>query len=161
MEESDRYEMSEVHKVFHQATELWQKSAPFLRTFACSNVTTDGRVVCFTMGGTKITVSTPYLRPIPRFGMCMVLSYLFMFTMGSGLRMRLAAVRCFTKAMKYGNKFIYQTVPRLLTIWLDMGEDSTVRSDECFTKITAEISRAINGVPAFKVRVDLMSVTFI
>jgi hypothetical protein len=26
MEESDRYEMSEVHKVFHQATELWQKS---------------------------------------------------------------------------------------------------------------------------------------
>ncbi len=65
--------------------------------------------------------------------------------------MRLATVRCFTKAMKYGNKFIYQTVPRLLTIWLDMGEDPTVRSDECFTKITAEISRAINGVPAFKV----------
>jgi len=63
--------------------------------------------------------------------------------------------------MKYGNKFIYQTVPRLLTIWLDMGEDSTVRSDENFTKITAEIPRAINGVPAFKVRVDLMSVTFI
>jgi len=53
--------------------------------------------------------------------------------------------------MKYGNKFIYQTVPRLLTIWLDMGEDPTIRSDECFTKITAEISRAINGVPAFKV----------
>ena len=65
--------------------------------------------------------------------------------------MRLATIRCFTKAMKYGNKFIYQTVPRLLTIWLDMGEDPAVRSDECFTKITAEISRAINGVPAFKV----------
>lgn len=69
----------------------------------------------------------------------------------SGLRMRLATVRCFTKAMKYGNKFIYQTVPRLLTIWLDMGEDPNVRSDECYTKITAEISRAISGVPAFKV----------
>ena len=71
--------------------------------------------------------------------------------MGSGLRMRLATIRCFTKAMKYGNKFIYQTVPRLLTIWLDMGEDPAVHSDESFTKITAEISRAINGVPAFKV----------
>ena len=75
--------------------------------------------------------------------------------------MRLATIRCFTKAMKYGNKFIYQTVPRLLTIWLDMGEDSAARSDECFTKITAEISRAINGVPAYKVRGDLLSVTFV
>jgi hypothetical protein len=161
MEESDRYEVSEVHKVFHHATELWQKSVTFLRNFNCTDVRTGGRVVCFTMGSTRITVSTPYLRPIPRFGMCMVISYLFMFTMISGLRMRLATVRCFTKAMKYGNKFIYQTVPRLLTIWLDMGEDPTVRSDDCFTKITAEISRAINGVPAFKVRLDLMSVTFI
>ena len=91
----------------------------------------------------------------------MAIFYLFMFTMSSGLRMRLATVRCFTKAMKYGNKFVYQTVPRLLTIWLDMGEDPTVRSDECFTKITAEISRAISGVPASKVRVDLMSISCI
>jgi len=53
--------------------------------------------------------------------------------------------------MKYGNKFIYQTVPRLLTIWLDMGEDVTVNTHEYFTKISAEISRAIGGVPAFKV----------
>ena len=161
MEESDRYETSEVHKVFQQATELWQKSVTFLRTLTYSNVTTDGRVVCFTMGNTKITVPTPYLRMIPRFGMCMVISYLFMFTVGSGLRMRLGAVRCLAKAMKYGNKFIYQTVPRLLTIWLDMGEDSTVLSDDNFIKTTAEISRAINGVPAFKVRVDLMSDTSI
>ncbi|KAH9077054.1 hypothetical protein EDB83DRAFT_2504335 [Lactarius deliciosus] len=67
-----------------------------------------------------------------------------------GLRMRLSTVRCFTKAMKYGNKFIYQTVPRLLTIWLDMGEDGTVNTHEYFIKISAEISRAISGVPAFK-----------
>lgn len=151
MEESDRYEMSDVHKVFHQATELWQKSVPFLGTFTCSNVTTDGKVVCFTMGSIKIIVSTPYLRAISRFGACMVISYLLNLTLVRGLRMRLATIRCFTKAMKYGNKFIYQTVPRLLTIWLDMGEDPAVRSDENFTKITAEISRAISGVPAFKV----------
>ncbi len=29
MEESDRYDTSDVHKVFQQATELWQKSACF------------------------------------------------------------------------------------------------------------------------------------
>jgi serine/threonine-protein kinase ATR len=32
-----------------------------------------------------------------------------------------------------------------------MGEDPIARDDDNFTKITAEISRAINGVPAFKV----------
>ena len=159
MEESDRYGMSAVHKVFHHASELWQKSVTFLRTYVCSNVTADGRVVCFTMGSIKIIVSTPYPLTIPRFGTCMVISYLFIFTISSGLRMRLATVRCFTKAMKYGNKFIYQTVPRLLTIWLDMGEDPSVRSDDNFTKITADISRAITGAPAFKVRVDLTFVT--
>jgi hypothetical protein len=154
MEESDRYEMSEVHKVFNQATELWQKSALFLGLHTCSNVTADGKVECFTMGSIRIIVSTAYLLPIGKFGMYIVLPFFIGFTIGSGLRMRLATVRCFTKAMKYGNKFIYQTVPRLLTIWLDMGEDATVNSDECFTKITAEISRSISGVPAFKVSID-------
>jgi serine/threonine-protein kinase ATR len=63
--------------------------------------------------------------------------------------------------MKYGNKFIYQTVPRLLTIWLDMGEDTTVNSEESFTKITAEISRSISGVPAFKVSLEPASIAYI
>jgi len=143
--------MSEVHKVFQQASELWQKSVTSFWDFTFSDVTTDGKVECSTMGSTRTIALTTYLRPTPRFGMHILISYFLMFTMRSGLRMRLATIRCFTKAMKYGNKFIYQTVPRLLTIWLDMGEDPAARSDECFTKITAEISRAIGGVPAFKV----------
>jgi serine/threonine-protein kinase ATR len=53
--------------------------------------------------------------------------------------------------MKFGNKFVYQIVPRLLTIWLDMGEDPAVREEEYFKRMTAEISRAIGVVPAFKV----------
>ena len=122
-----------------------------------TNIVTDGKVGCFTMGSTKIVVSTASHGPNSRFGEYIVIygfiyGFLSCFTMDRGLRMRLATVRCFTKAMKYGNKFIYQTVPRLLTIWLDMGEDPTVRSEEGYTKITAEISRAIGGVPAFKVR---------
>ena len=151
MEESDRYETSDVHKVFQQATELWQKSALFLWIYACSDPVVDGKVGCFTMGSTRTVVSTAYLRSIQRFGMFSNFLRLLAFTLASGLRMRLSTIRCFTKAMKYGNKFIYQTVPRLLTIWLDMGEDATVNTHECFIKISAEISRAISGVPAFKV----------
>ncbi|KAI0254821.1 hypothetical protein BJV78DRAFT_1273863 [Lactifluus subvellereus] len=119
MEESDRYEMSEVHKVFNQATELWQKWESGMFYYG------KYQDRCFD----SLSLNDRKIR---------------------GLRMRLATVRCFTKAMKYGNKFIYQTVPRLLTIWLDMGEDATVNSEESFTKITAEISRSISGVPAFK-----------
>lgn len=119
MEESDRYDTSDVHKVFHQATELWQKWESGMFYYG------KYQDRCFD--------TIPPLDPKIR-----------------GLRMRLSTVRCFTKAMKYGNKFIYQTVPRLLTIWLDMGEDATVNKHECFIKISAEISRVISGVPAFK-----------
>jgi hypothetical protein len=110
-----------------------------------------GKVECSTTGSTRTAVSTAYLRTIQRFGMFSSLFHLLALTIRSGLRMRLSTIRCFTKAMKYGNKFIYQTVPRLLTIWLDMGEDDTVNMHECFIKISAEISRSISGVPAFKV----------
>jgi len=79
MEESDRYEMSEVHKVFQQATELWQKLVRFFRTFTCSNVTTDGKVECFIMGSTKTVVLTAYLRPTPKFGMYIIISCLLCF----------------------------------------------------------------------------------
>ncbi|KAH9179575.1 hypothetical protein EDB89DRAFT_2110934 [Lactarius sanguifluus] len=119
MEESDRYEISDVHKVFQQATELWQKWESGMFYYG------KYQDRCFD------TIPPADLKI-------------------RGLRMRLSTVRCFTKAMKYGNKFIYQTVPRLLTIWLDMGEDATVNTHEYFIKISAEISRAISGVPAFK-----------
>ncbi|KAH9002229.1 hypothetical protein EDB86DRAFT_3063350 [Lactarius hatsudake] len=119
MEESDRYEISDVHKVFQQATELWQKWESGMFYYG------KYQDRCFdTIPPVDLKIR--------------------------GLRMRLSTVRCFTKAMKYGNKFIYQTVPRLLTIWLDMGEDATVNTHEYFIKISAEISRAISGVPAFK-----------
>jgi len=74
MDESDRYEMSEVHKVFQQATELWQKSVSLIWSFTHSNILTDGKVGCFTMGSTKTVVSTAYHRPTPRFGVYIVIS---------------------------------------------------------------------------------------
>jgi hypothetical protein len=77
MEESDRYEMSEVHKVFNQATGLWQKSALFLGLCTCPNVTTDGKVECFTMESTKIIVSTAYLLQTGKSGTYIVLPYIY------------------------------------------------------------------------------------
>jgi len=67
--------------------------------------------------------------------------------------MNLQTVRCFTKAMKYGSKYVYQTVPRLLTIWLDMGEDGQLQRTDVFSKVNQEVSRAIKGVPAYKASV--------
>ncbi|KAI0268140.1 hypothetical protein BC834DRAFT_678146 [Gloeopeniophorella convolvens] len=119
MNESERYEVSEVNKAFQHATELWPKWESGM--FYYGKYQDD----CFN----NIPTSDPKIR---------------------GLRMRLSTVRCFTKAMKYGTKFIYQTVPRLLTLWLDMGEDTSVNQHECFTKINAEIHRTISGVAVIK-----------
>lgn len=65
--------------------------------------------------------------------------------------MNLQTVRCFIKATRYGSKYIYQTVPRLLTLWLDMGEDRNVSTGEIFTRVNAEIARAIKSIPVYKV----------
>lgn len=66
--------------------------------------------------------------------------------------MNLQTVRCFIKAIRYGSKYIYQTVPRLLTLWLDMGEHTSSSQSEVFAKVNAEVSKAIKVVPVFKVR---------
>ncbi|VDB97094.1 unnamed protein product [Peniophora sp. CBMAI 1063] len=65
-------------------------------------------------------------------------------------KVRVLAVRSFMKAIKYGTKFTYQTVPRLLTIWLDMGEDDELRKTESFRKVMAEINRVLPDIPAYK-----------
>ncbi|OSX59349.1 hypothetical protein POSPLADRAFT_1048687 [Postia placenta MAD-698-R-SB12] len=70
--------------------------------------------------------------------------------MERGLRMNLVTVRAYAKAMRYGSKYIYQTVPRLLTLWLDMGESTNPHASDVFKKINAEVSRSIATVPAYK-----------
>ena len=65
--------------------------------------------------------------------------------------MNLHTVRCFIKAIKFGSKYVYQTVPRLLTIWLDMGENERLSYGETFKKVNTELARAIKVVPAYKV----------
>lgn len=69
--------------------------------------------------------------------------------------MCLQTVRSYTKAMKYGSKYIYQTVPRLLTLWLDLGEDEVIAKTDTFTKINLEVKRVCDSVPAYKVSLSL------
>jgi hypothetical protein len=66
--------------------------------------------------------------------------------------MNLYTVRSFAKAIKFGSKYVYQTVPRLLTIWLDMGENAQATTNEVFVKLNETVARAIHETPAYKVR---------
>ena len=66
-----------------------------------------------------------------------------------GTKMNLYTVRFFAKAIKFGSKYVYQTIPRLLTIWLDMGEN-LARSEQ-FPRINTLVAKAINETPVYKV----------
>lgn len=65
--------------------------------------------------------------------------------------MNLYTVRCYAKAIRFGSKYVYQTVPRLLTIWLDLGEDSKTAGTDVFKKLNDVVAKAIKEAPVYKV----------
>ncbi|KAH7912967.1 hypothetical protein BJ138DRAFT_1134431 [Hygrophoropsis aurantiaca] len=67
-----------------------------------------------------------------------------------GIRMNLHTVRNFAKAVMHGSKYVYQTVPRLLTLWLDMGEHPKISSNPVFAKVNSAVSVAIDSIPVYK-----------
>ena len=67
------------------------------------------------------------------------------------MRMNMYTVRAFSKAVMHGSKFVYQTVPRLLTIWLDLGENKVTAQHEVFKKMTENIAKSIREAPVYKV----------
>lgn len=60
-------------------------------------------------------------------------------------------VKCFCRAIMHGSKFVYQTVPRMLTIWLDLGENPLMAQQDLFKKMTEDMARAMKGAPLYKV----------
>lgn len=73
-------------------------------------------------------------------------------------------VKAFAKAMRFGSKYIYQTVPRLLTIWLDISDNPEVLANtttekqkrepiiiDVFRDMCQSVEDAIKKVPAYKV----------
>ncbi|KAG7097441.1 hypothetical protein E1B28_004786 [Marasmius oreades] len=67
-----------------------------------------------------------------------------------GLKMNNYTIRSYIKAIRLGSKYVYQTVPRLLTLWLDLGEVENVASQEIYTKINEVVYRAIKESPMYK-----------
>ena len=65
--------------------------------------------------------------------------------------MNLNTIRYYSKAIKAGSKYVYQTVPRLLTLWLDLGEDDPELRMESNQKINQEVAKAIETIPTYKV----------
>ena len=70
-------------------------------------------------------------------------------------------IKAFSKSMMHGSKYTYRTVPRLLTIWLDHGENPLMAQQDTFKKMTEHISRAIQGAPVFKVDILFSSVSLV
>ena len=67
------------------------------------------------------------------------------------MKMILYTVRSFARAIRAGSKYVFQTVPRLLTIWLDFGEDKAASGTDVFKKINDTVAKAIKEAPVYKV----------
>ncbi|KAF4575250.1 serine/threonine-protein kinase M1 [Pleurotus pulmonarius] len=59
-------------------------------------------------------------------------------------------VKYFIKSLKYGSKHVYQTVPRLLTVWLDMADNEKMVTSDQFPKINELVIRAFQEIPLYK-----------
>ncbi|KAF7302261.1 hypothetical protein MIND_00793200 [Mycena indigotica] len=67
-----------------------------------------------------------------------------------GLRMNASTVKSYARAIRNGSKYVYQTVPRLLTIWLDLAEDPRTRQQQTFQRMNDVISKIIRDAPVYK-----------
>ena len=63
----------------------------------------------------------------------------------------LYTVRNYSKAIRFGTKYIYQTVPRLLTVWLHCGEQPEVYALDVFNKMNEVVASLVRDAPACKV----------
>lgn len=67
-----------------------------------------------------------------------------------GVRMNLHTVREYSKAMMHGSKYVYQAIPRILTLWLDGGENSKITAHAFYAKINGCVATAIDSIPVYK-----------
>lgn len=161
MHDSDRYEHTKVLKVFQDATELYQKYVFSLSGICCIlNQTGRWESGWFHLGQFqdecfKGLSPADQLSRYVCHGRTLFLSPLT--SLLRGTRMNLQTVRCYGKAIRFGSKYIYQTVPRLLTLWLDMGEHKEISQTDIFGRINKEVAKVIQTVPTYKVRLRPMS----
>jgi len=65
--------------------------------------------------------------------------------------MNFYTIKAFSKAVMYGSKYVYQTVPRLLTIWMDVGEDPLASSTDQAKKMSDMMAKVFVEAPVYKV----------
>ncbi|WVQ74974.1 hypothetical protein IAR50_004582 [Cryptococcus sp. DSM 104548] len=59
-------------------------------------------------------------------------------------------VQMYSKALRYGVKYIFQTMPRMLTIWLDLGETTDTKKDKYVKSIHDTIHKAARELPPYQ-----------
>ncbi len=64
--------------------------------------------------------------------------------------MVLFIIRAYASAIRAGNKYTFQTIPRLITLWLDIGEDSQLSQNDQFSTINSEVLAAVQTTPSTK-----------
>ena len=67
------------------------------------------------------------------------------------MKMAVFIVRAYASAIKAGNKYTFQTIPRLITLWLDIGEDSQMSQSDLFVTMNSEVHAAVQQTPVYKV----------
>lgn len=67
-----------------------------------------------------------------------------------GIRMNAHTVRNYARVVCLGSKYVYQAIPRMLTLWLDLAENPKAVTHNIFPKIHSAICQAVEGVPAYK-----------
>lgn len=60
-----------------------------------------------------------------------------------GVKIAHQIVKAYSSALNIGTKFVYQTVPRMLTLWLDIGEDPALSNTDAFGDIQQTLQLAI------------------
>lgn len=59
-------------------------------------------------------------------------------------------VRNYARAVGLGSKYVYQAIPRMLTLWLDIGENPRTSNHHVFAKTHTAVCQAVDSVPAYK-----------
>lgn len=60
-------------------------------------------------------------------------------------------IKCYCAAVVLGSKHVYQTVPRLLTLWLDLGAQP-VQDRHTAQQLATTVWNAYKSSPKYKVR---------
>ncbi|KAF8592595.1 hypothetical protein K439DRAFT_1625944 [Ramaria rubella] len=78
---------------------------------------------------------------------------------GSAQRLNLETIKSYVNTLQTGSKYVYQTLPRMLTLWLDLGEKASVLEEtrereldrqQVLNKVNNKIKVAMGSIATYK-----------